>query len=113
MTRGRCCLVWPELLLREGHGYPTGQKQTSTTRGSEQVLDVHNEARHLANLKSGKNDVHSVGDGKTKCMFYLISSFVNKQYDVRALATLVPAPALLTLRMLDVPRTPQVFQRHC
>jgi len=31
------------------------------------VVDVHNEARHLANLKSGKQDIHSVGGGKTKC----------------------------------------------
>lgn len=49
-------------------GTPTGQKlRDFYNQGSKQVLDVHNEARHLANLKSGKNDVHSVGDGKTKC----------------------------------------------
>jgi hypothetical protein len=51
-------------------GTPTGQKlRDFYNQGSKQVLDVHNEARHLANLKTGKNDVHSVGNGKTKCMF--------------------------------------------
>ncbi|KAI4745982.1 hypothetical protein E4T50_03667 [Aureobasidium sp. EXF-12298] len=49
-------------------GTPTGQKlRNFYSQGSKQVLDVHNEARHLANLKTGKNDVHSVGNGKTKC----------------------------------------------
>ncbi|KAI5197811.1 hypothetical protein E4T42_09607 [Aureobasidium subglaciale] len=49
-------------------GTPTGQKlRDFYNQGSKQVLDVHNEARHLANLKTGKNDVHSVGNGKTKC----------------------------------------------
>src|SRR6201992_1295126 len=34
---------------------PTGQKLRSFyVEGSKQVMDVHNEARHLANLKSGK-----------------------------------------------------------
>jgi len=35
---------------------PTGQKlRTFYEQGSKQVLDVHNEARHLANLKAAKN----------------------------------------------------------
>jgi hypothetical protein len=49
-------------------GTPTGQRlRDFYNQGSKQVLDVHNEARHLANLKTGKNDVHSVGNNKTKC----------------------------------------------
>jgi len=36
-------------------GTPTGQKlRTFYEQGSRQVMDVHNEARHLANLKAGK-----------------------------------------------------------
>lgn len=36
---------------------PTGQKlRNFYTEGNKQVLDVHNEARHLANLKTGKTD---------------------------------------------------------
>jgi len=36
-------------------GTPTGQKlRTFYEQGSRQVLDVHNEARHLANLKASK-----------------------------------------------------------
>lgn len=36
-------------------GTPTGQRvRTFYEQGSKQVLDVHNEAKHLANLKSGK-----------------------------------------------------------
>ena len=51
-------------------GTPTGQKLRSFyEQGNKQVLDVHNEARHLANMKSGKQDIHSVGDGRTKCMY--------------------------------------------
>jgi len=38
-------------------GTPTGQKlRAFYEQGSRQVLDVHNEARHLANLKAGKTD---------------------------------------------------------
>ncbi|THX10281.1 hypothetical protein D6D13_05518 [Aureobasidium pullulans] len=49
-------------------GTPTGQRLRGFyNQGSKQVLDVHNEARHLANLKTGKNDVHSVGNDKTQC----------------------------------------------
>ncbi|KAL1301776.1 hypothetical protein AAFC00_005973 [Neodothiora populina] len=49
-------------------GTPTGQKLRSFyEQGNKQVLDVHNEARHLANLKTGKQDLHSVGGGKTQC----------------------------------------------
>jgi hypothetical protein len=34
---------------------PTGQKlRNFYEQGNKQVIDVHNEARHLANLKSGK-----------------------------------------------------------
>lgn len=47
---------------------PTGQKlRTFYEQGNKQVLDVHNEARHLANLKSGKQDIHPIGGGKTQC----------------------------------------------
>jgi hypothetical protein len=36
-------------------GTPTGQKlRNFYVEGNKQVIDVHNEARHLANLKSGK-----------------------------------------------------------
>ncbi|KAK4993160.1 Protein vip1 [Elasticomyces elasticus] len=49
-------------------GTPTGQKvRQFYSVGNKQVIDVHNEARHLANLKSGKNETTPVGDGKTKC----------------------------------------------
>lgn len=59
-------------------GTPTGQKlRDFYNQGSKQVLDVHNEARHLANLKTGKNDVHSVGGGKTKCMSHHIRSLYS------------------------------------
>lgn len=55
-------------------GTPTGQRlRAFYNQGSKQVLDVHNEARHLANLKTGKNDVHSVGNDKTQCKQYLVS----------------------------------------
>jgi len=41
---------------------PTGQKlRAFYEQGSKQVLDVHNEARHLANLKAGK-DTSSTGE---------------------------------------------------
>ncbi|KAK4982337.1 Protein vip1 [Elasticomyces elasticus] len=50
-------------------GTPTGQKvRQFYSVGNKQVVDVHNEARHLANLKSGKNETTPVGDGKTKCV---------------------------------------------
>jgi hypothetical protein len=39
----------------QGINTPTGQKlRKFYDQGSKQVIDVHNEARHLANLKSGK-----------------------------------------------------------
>jgi hypothetical protein len=39
---------------------PTGQRlRTFYEQGSKQVIDVHNEARHLANLKSGKTETVS------------------------------------------------------
>lgn len=38
-----------------GINTPTGQKlRQFYDQGSKQVIDVHNEARHLANLKSGR-----------------------------------------------------------
>ncbi|KAJ4324697.1 Protein vip1 [Neodidymelliopsis sp. IMI 364377] len=56
---------------------PTGQKlRAFYDQGNKTVMDVHNEARHLADLKKGGNgskpsaaqaDVHGVGDGKTQC----------------------------------------------
>jgi len=43
---------------------PTGQKlRIFYTNGSKQVLDVHNEARHLANLKSNKTAEGSTATG--------------------------------------------------
>jgi hypothetical protein len=39
---------------------PTGQKLRGFyDQGNKQVMDVHNEARHLANLKSGKTNTSS------------------------------------------------------
>lgn len=49
---------------------PTGQKlRRFYDQGQKQVIDVHNEARHLADLKAGKSDmgIHPVGQGKTAC----------------------------------------------
>lgn len=49
---------------------PTGQKlRQFYAEGEKQVLDVHNEARRLADLKSGKaQDLHTVGAGdRTQC----------------------------------------------
>lgn len=41
---------------------PTGQKlRRFYTEGNKQVVDVHNEARHLANLKSGKSSTAASG----------------------------------------------------
>lgn len=44
---------------------PTGQKlRTFYDQGNKQVMDVHNEARHLANLKTGKTgDSSATGSG--------------------------------------------------
>jgi len=45
---------------------PTGQKlRAFYEQGSKQVLDVHNEARHLANLKAGKTTTEPVADEKS------------------------------------------------
>ncbi|KAL9094666.1 MAG: hypothetical protein Q9165_002935 [Trypethelium subeluteriae] len=42
-------------------GTPTGQRlRQFYEQGNKNVLDVHNEARHLANLKSGKGQSHEV-----------------------------------------------------
>jgi len=51
---------------------PTGQKlRTFYEQGNKQVMDVHNEARHLANLKSGKTGdnepVATEGGSRTTC----------------------------------------------
>jgi len=50
-------------------GTPTGQKLRSFYEtGNKQVMDVHNEARHLANLKAGKFEPEAVeGSTKTTC----------------------------------------------
>lgn len=50
-------------------GTPTGQKVRSFYDvGQKQVLDVHNEAKHLAGLKTGKSGMTNVpGTEKTKC----------------------------------------------
>jgi len=50
-------------------GTPTGQKLAALyEQGNKQVIDVHNEARRLANLKEGKAEPHSVsGSDKTEC----------------------------------------------
>ncbi|KAF2769618.1 hypothetical protein EJ03DRAFT_336099 [Teratosphaeria nubilosa] len=51
---------------------PTGQKlRDFYAQGQKQVLDVHNEAKHLAELKAGKTGkaggLHTVGDNRTAC----------------------------------------------
>lgn len=49
---------------------PTGQRlRAFYAEGNKQVMDVHNEARHLADLKGGKaQDLHNVGEhGRTQC----------------------------------------------
>jgi len=51
---------------------PTGQRlRTFYEQGQKQVLDVHNEAKHLAGLKSGKSPeamgMHNVDSNRTKC----------------------------------------------
>jgi hypothetical protein len=50
-------------------GTPTGQKlREFYNTGNKQVMDVHNEARHLADLKAGKNPPQKVeGSEKTTC----------------------------------------------
>lgn len=51
-------------------GTPTGQKVRSFyEQGQKQVLDVHNEAKHLATLKKGASPgtPQDVGEGRTKC----------------------------------------------
>jgi len=58
-------------------GTPTGQKlREFYIAGNKQVVDVHNEARHLADLKAGKDGKSSAegsgveqipGTDKTKC----------------------------------------------
>lgn len=50
---------------------PTGQRiRAFYTEGQRQVLDVHNEARHLASLKTGKGgdlNLHNVEGNRTAC----------------------------------------------
>ncbi|KAF2147716.1 hypothetical protein K461DRAFT_283308 [Myriangium duriaei CBS 260.36] len=51
-------------------GTPTGQRlRAFYQEGNKQVMDVHNEARHLADLKGGKaQDLHNVGGTeRTQC----------------------------------------------
>jgi len=50
-------------------GTPTGQKLAKLyDQGNKQVIDVHNEARRLADLKAGKAAPHPVeGSEKTEC----------------------------------------------
>lgn len=52
-------------------GTPTGQRlRAFYDQGQKQVIDVHNEAKHLANLQSGKGDAnltHVPGTNRTKC----------------------------------------------
>ncbi|KAK5168478.1 hypothetical protein BJ546DRAFT_972822 [Cryomyces antarcticus] len=52
-------------------GTPSGQRVRKFYEvGNKQVIDVHNEARHLADMKSGKSssDMHTVpGTNRTKC----------------------------------------------
>lgn len=51
-------------------GTPTGLKvRQFYEQGSKQVLDVHNEAKHLASLKAGKEPNHPVEgkEGRTAC----------------------------------------------
>ena len=47
-------------------GTPTGQKVRSFYEvGQKQVLDVHNEAKHLSSLKSGKTGPQASGSGSS------------------------------------------------
>jgi len=50
-------------------GTPTGQRLAKLyEQGNKQVIDVHNEARRLADLKAGKSTPHPVsGTDKTEC----------------------------------------------
>ncbi|CAK4031930.1 related to actin cytoskeleton (VIP1) [Lecanosticta acicola] len=51
-------------------GTPTGQKiRAFYEQGQKQVLDVHNEAKHLATLKKGSpvGPPEDAGQGRTKC----------------------------------------------
>ncbi|EME77428.1 uncharacterized protein MYCFIDRAFT_158260 [Pseudocercospora fijiensis CIRAD86] len=51
-------------------GTPTGQKlRAFYEQGQKQVLDVHNEAKHLAALKTGKEPNHPVpgNESRTEC----------------------------------------------
>lgn len=60
-------------------GTPTGQRvRAFYVEGNKQVMDVHNEARHLADLKSGKaQDLHTVNEsGRTACEY---SESINQQ----------------------------------
>jgi RNA recognition motif-containing protein len=66
---------------------PTGQKlRNFYTEGEKQVIDVHNEARHLANLKSGKP---ATGSGPAESS----SSAVPLTTDEKPTESTVPAPA--------------------
>jgi len=58
---------------------PTGQRVRSFyAQGNRQVMDVHNEARHLANLKGGKSEMSNVpGTNRTKCKCWSFDMYVN------------------------------------
>merc|ERR1712000_454513 len=59
------------LALDQQHGVSqkfTSYLSTFDEQGNKQVMDVHNEARHLANLKSTKAEPQPTGDGsRTTC----------------------------------------------
>lgn len=78
----RAVLAWRGMhsYFDQAMGTPTGRRlRTFYETGNKQVMDVHNEARHLADLKSGKSGaggssetekmgLHAVGEaGRTKC----------------------------------------------
>jgi len=64
---GRATEGWKSMYsyFDQAQNTPTGQKlRAFYDQGQKQVLDVHNEARHLAALKQGK-DPKDLGTGKT------------------------------------------------
>ena len=68
---GRADAAWRGMTsyFDKAMGTPTGQRlRQFYMQGNKNVLDVHNEARHLANLKSGKGQLHEVPDtNRTTC----------------------------------------------
>ena len=68
---GRADAAWRGMTsyFDKAMGTPTGQRvRQFYVQGNKNVLDVHNEARHLADLKSNKGQLQEVpGTNKTTC----------------------------------------------